>query len=93
MLEFVNSVHCDSLYFKVDEQGEGQNFAYLTLKMYFFHFLQGESCVLFVFDKVQADLEICLDDMKKEGVIEKQHSATDWVSSLLSTTISNGKLQ
>ena len=47
---------------------------------------------MIVVDKVQADLEICLDDMKKEGVIEKQHSATDRVSSLLGTTNSNGKL-
>ena len=49
--------------------------------------------LVFVFDKVQADLEIFLDDIEKESVIEKQHSATDWVSSLLGTTNSNRKLQ
>ena len=67
--------------------------------MYFFHFLQGESCLkerfalVFVFDKVQADLQIFLDDMKKESVIEKRHTTTDCVSSLLCTTNSNRKLQ
>ena len=61
------------------------------------YFWQGKSCVfplcVHVIDKVQADLQIFLDDMKKESVIEKQPSATDWVSSLLGTTNSNGKLQ
>ena len=44
------------------------------------------------FDKVQVDLKICLDEMEKEGVIEKQHNATDWVSSLPCTPKANGKL-
>ena len=47
-----------------------------------------------VFVKIEADLKMCLDDMRKEVVIEKQQNVTDLdkVSSLPCTPNPNGKL-
>ena len=84
------------IFFVTDKQQERHNFAYLTVNictLALFARRVLRFSLACVFDKVQADFQIFLDDMKKESVIEKQHSATDWVSSLLGTTSSNGKLQ
>ena len=96
MLKFVNSCQCDRFFFLSHKQQERHNFAYLTVNictLALFARRVLRFSLACVFDKVQADLQIFLDDMEKESVIEKQHSATDWVSSLLGTTNSNGKLQ
>ena len=44
-------------------------------------------------EKVKAQLKIELDKMEKDGIIERQHKSTPWVSSLVCSPKPNGKLR